>query len=81
MIFLCHEEAEQSVLAENLRLLTESGQEDHAALLNASVSEICNTLEGVEVVLTDVDPEELVRFNKALDAFMEAEQAMGPVMG
>ena len=80
-IFLCHEEAEQSVLVENLRLLTGAGQEDHAALLNARVSEIGETPEGTEVVLTDVDPEELVRFNEAYDAFMEAEQTMGPTMG
>ena len=80
-IFLCHEEAEQSVLAENLRLLTGAGQEDHAALLNARVSEINETPEGTEVVLTEVAPEELVRFNEAYDAFMEAEQAMGPTMG
>lgn len=81
LIFLCHEEAEQSVLAENLRLLTGAGQEDHAALLNARVSEIHETPEGTEVVLTEVAPEELVRFNEAYDAFMEAEQAMGPTMG
>ena len=80
-IFLCHEEAEQSALAENLRLLTGAGQEDHAALFNARVSEINETPEGTEVVLTDVAPEELVRFNEAYDAFMEAEQAMGPTMG
>ena len=80
-IFLCHEEAEQSVLAENLRRLTGAGQENCAALLNARVSEICETPEGTEVVLTDVDPEELVRFNEAYDAFLEAEQAMGPAMG
>ena len=81
MIFLCHEESEQSVQAENLRMLTEAGLEDHAALLNARVSEICDTPEGTEIVLTGVDPEELVRFNEAYDAFMEAEQSMGPVMG
>lgn len=80
LIFLCHEEAEQSVLAENLRLLTGAGQEDHAALLNARVSEINETLEGTEVILTEVAPEELVRFNEAYDAFMESEQAMGPTM-
>ena len=80
-IFLCHEGAEQSVLAENLRLLTGAGQEDHAVLLNARVSEIGETPEGTEVVLTDVAPEELVRFNEAYDAFMEAEQSMGPTMG
>lgn len=81
LMFLCHEEAEQSVLVENLCELTDAGQEDHAALLGAHVSEICDTPEGTEIVLTGVDPEELVRFNEAHDAFMEAEQAMGPTMG
>lgn len=81
LMFLCHEEAEQSVLVENLRLLTSAGQEDHAALLNARVSEICDTPEGTEIVLTDVAPEELVQFNEAYGAFMEAEQSMGPTMG
>ena len=81
LMFLCHEEAEQSVLVENLCELTGTGQEDHAALLDARVSEICDTPEGTEIVLTGVDPEELVRFNEAHDAYMEAEQAMGPTMG
>lgn len=81
LMFLCHEEAEQSVLVENLCELTDAGQEDHAALLNARVSEICDTPERTEIVLTGVDPEELVRFNEAHDAFMEAEQAMWPTMG
>ena len=39
--FLCHEEAEQSVLVEDLCELIDAGQEDHAALLGAHVSEIC----------------------------------------
>ncbi len=81
MTFLCHEEANTSVLAENLRALTGAGQEDHAALLNARVASIDDLPDGMEVVLTGVDPEELVRFNEAYDAFMEAEQAMGPTMG
>ena len=79
-MFLCHEEAEQSVLVEILRRLTDAGREDHAALFNARVSQISETSEGTEIVLTDVNPEELVRFNEACDAFMEAEQAMGPTM-
>ena len=81
LMFLCHEEAEQSVLVENLCELTDAGEEDHAALLSARVSEICDTSEGTEIVLTGVDPEELVRFNEAHDAYMEAEQTMGPTMG
>ncbi len=80
MTFLCHEEAERSVLAENLRLLTGPGQEDYAALLNARIASIDNLPDGMEVVLTDVAPEELVRFNEDYDAFMEAERAMGPMM-
>ncbi len=81
MTFLCHEEANTSVLAENLQALTGAGQEDHAALLNARVASIDDLPDGMEVVLTGVDPEELARFNEAYDAFMEAEQAMGPTMG
>ena len=77
--FLCHEDADTSVVAELLRELTATGREDHAALLNARVSEIASAPEGTEVVLTDVAPEELARFNEAYDAFMEAEQAMGPM--
>ena len=81
LMFLCHEEAEQSVLVENLCELTDAGQEEHAALLSARVSEICDTPVGTEIVLAGVAPEELVRFNEAHDAFMEAEQAMGSTMG
>ena len=39
LMFLCHEEAEQSVLVENLHKLTDVGREEHAALLGARVSE------------------------------------------
>ena len=80
LTFLCHEEADSPVLAENLQELTATGREDHAALLNARVSEIAPTQEGTEVVLTDVAPEELARFNEAYEAFMDAEQAMGPTI-
>ena len=73
LTFLCHEDADRSVLAENLRELTAAGREDHAALLNARVSEIAPAPEGTEIVLTDVAPEELARFNEAYEAFMDAE--------
>jgi len=79
-IFLRCEEAETSVLAEDLRQLTEVGRKEHAALFDAQVFEIRDTPEGTEVVLTNVELKELERFNEAYDAFMEAEQAMGPVM-
>ena len=81
MTFLCHEESDSSVLAENLRLLTVSGQQNYAALLNARVSEISPSPEGVEVVLTGVAPEELARFKEDCEAFQQAEQSMGPTMG
>ena len=74
--FLCHRDAETAVLAENLRQLTDAGQEDFSALLNAEVSEIVPTPEGTEVMLTGVEPEELVRFNEAFDEYQEAEQTM-----
>ena len=69
------------MLVENLCELTDAGQEEHAALLSARVSEICDTPVGTKIVLAGVAPEELVRFNEAHDAFMEAEQAMGSTMG
>ena len=80
LTFLTHEEADTSVLAENLRELTPAGREDHAALLNARVSEISPGPEGTEVVLTDVNPEELARFNLAYETHQAAEQTMGPTM-
>ena len=72
LMFLCHEEAERSVLVENLHKLTDVGREEHAALLDARVAEIVPGLEGTEVVLTNVAPEELARFNEEYEAFMEA---------
>ena len=77
LAFLTHEEARTSVLAQFLQELTPTGQEDYAALLDARVAEICPYLEGLEVVLTDVAPEELERFNEDYESFQEAEQAMG----
>ena len=77
LTFLTHEEADTSVLAENLRDLTGAGREDHAALLDARVSEIGPSPEGTEVVLTEVDPQELARFNQACEDHQTAEWAMG----
>lgn len=80
LTFLTHEEADTSVQAEVLRELTPAGREDFAALLNAKVSEISTNPEGTEIVLTDMDPEELARYNLAYEAHQTAEQAMGPTM-
>ncbi len=81
LTLLTHEETDYVVLPEKLLKLNAAGREDYAALLDARVAEIVPGPEGTEVVLTEVAPEELVRFNEAHDAFMEAEQSMGPAMG
>ena len=77
LTLLTHEETDYVVLPEKLLKLNAAGREDYAALLDARVAEIVPGLEGTEVVLTEVAPEELVRFNEA----HEAERAMGPAMG
>ena len=77
LVFLTHEEARTSVLAQFLQELTPTGQEDYTALLDARVAEIYPSSEGLEVVLTDVAPEELERFNEDYENFQDAEQAMG----
>lgn len=43
-------------------------------------AQLCGSAEGIEMVLTDVAPRELARFNGALKTFEAAEQAMGPTM-
>ena len=65
------------MLPENLLKLNAAGREDYAALFNARVSEISPGPEGVEVVLIDVDPQELARFNQAYEDHQAAEWAMG----
>ena len=79
--FLCHAQTDTSVLAENLRELTDAGREDFTALLDARVAEIVPTDEGTEVMLADVGPQELARFNQEYAEHLKAECAMGPVMG
>lgn len=81
LTLLTHEETDYVVLPEKLLKLNAAGREDYAVLLDARVAEIIPGPEGTEVVLTEVAPEELVRFNEAHDAFMEAEEAMGLGMG
>ncbi len=77
LTLLTHEEADCVVLPENLLKLNAAGREDYAGLLDARVAEIVPGLEGTEVVLTNVAPEELARFNEEYEAFTEAELSMG----
>lgn len=79
---LIHEDAPDCPCPlEHLTALTPYGREDFAALLDARVREVRCGTDAIEVVLSGAAPEELVRFSNAYDAFMEAERAMGPVMG
>lgn len=77
---ICHDGTDESVKPEHLQRLADTGRENYAALLDAKVLEIVPTSEGTEVLLTDVAPEELVRFNDAYEALLEKEQAMGLLM-
>ena len=75
--FFTHPETDLRVWPDDLRKLTTAGQREHEALLNARVAEIVPTDEGIKVALTDVDPQELVRFNQAYEDHQAAEWAMG----
>ena len=77
LTLLTHEETDYVVLPEKLLKLSAAGREDYAGLLDARVAEIVPGLEGTEVVLTNVAPEELARFNEEYEAFTEAELSMG----
>ncbi len=77
LTLLTHEETDYVVLPEKLLKLNAAGREDYAGLLDARVAEIVPGLEGTEVVLTNVAPEELARFNEEYEAFTEAELSMG----
>lgn len=75
--FFTHPETDLRVWPDDLRKLTTAGQREHEALLNARVAEIVPTDEGIKVAFTDVDPQELVRFNQAYEDHQAAEWAMG----
>ena len=76
-----HPDAEYGFAAfDALRQLTETGQKDYAALLDAQVTAIRQDMWGLELEITGVDLQEVARFYDAYEAHMEAEQAMGPLM-
>lgn len=80
MAYFQHTDADTRVWAGDLMELTPTGQKDHIALLDARVTKITFFEGQTELMLTDVAPEELARFNEAYDDFQQAEQAMGPTM-
>ena len=76
-----HPDAEYGFAAfDALRQLTETGQKDYAALLDAQVTAIRQDMWGLELEITGVDLQEVARFYDAYEAHMEVEQAMGPLM-
>ena len=66
---------------EDLKLLTDVGKEDFAALLDARVADIRVDEETLELLLEGVEAAELDRLHDKLEAHKQAEQAMGPAMG
>ena len=75
---LLHKDAPDCcVPMEHLADLTQTGRGDFSALLDARVESIRAGDSAIEVVISGVEPQELVRFSEAHDAFMEAEWGMG----
>jgi len=80
-VYMAHEYGgDFFVAAEDFAMLTAKGREDYAALLDAAVSKIHRTEDGVEVVLSGVEPQLLMDFFHAADAHNQAESMMGPTM-
>lgn len=61
------------IYAGPLTTLTEKGRQDHVDLLNAKVTEIRPGAYGPEIVLTDVDAELLIAFDRSAAAHEQAE--------
>lgn len=78
--FLAHKNSVFLVPVEDLKLLTNVGREDFAALLGARVADV-RVDDGIpELLLEDVEASELDRLHDELEAHKQAEKAMGPVM-
>ncbi len=77
---LAHKNSVFLVPVEDLKLLTDSGREDFAALLDARVNDIRVDEETPELLLDGVEASELDRLHDELEAHKQAEEAMGPVM-
>lgn len=77
-IFAVHEDQNASgVLTKDISRLTASGREDFSALLDAKVKEVRLAGDGIEIVISGVEPQELERFRDACEAHEQAEQTMG----
>lgn len=78
--FLAHKNSVFLVPVEDLKLLTDAGREDFAALLDARVADV-RVDEGIpKLLLEGVEASELDRLHDELEAHKQAEEAMGPVM-
>lgn len=77
---LVHRDSTALIPLDDLRKLTDSGQKDFAALLDARVADIRVDEGSPKLVLEGVEAAELERFCDALEGHEQAERAMGPVM-
>ena len=75
---LSHRNSVFQVPVEELKLLTDVGREDFAALLDARVADVRVDEETPELVLEGVEASELDRLHDELEAHKQAEEAMGP---
>ncbi|WP_300750126.1 DUF6329 domain-containing protein [uncultured Oscillibacter sp.] len=78
--FLAHKNSVFLVPVEDLKLLTDVGREDFAALLDARVADVRVDEGTPELLLEGVEASELDRLHDELEAHKQAEEAMGPVM-
>ena len=76
---LAHKNSVFLVPVEDLKLLTGTGREDFAALLDARVNDIRVDEGTPELLLEGVEASELDRLHDELEAHKQAEEAMGPV--
>jgi len=79
--YMVHESTDECCAgAEDFAMLTPKGWREHTDLLNATVKEIRSGDQGVEVVLSGIDPQLLMDFAQEAADHIQAESMMGPTM-
>ena len=68
------------VPAADLPRLTAQGKQEFSALLDAKVTAIRSGPYGVELVLNEVEPQMLVRYDEAIANYSRAENVLGIFM-
>jgi hypothetical protein len=76
-VYMVHETTDVGfVPASYFEMITDKGRQDHAELLNATVSEIRTGAYGTEIVLSGVEPQLLSDFDQAAADHIQAENEM-----